>query len=151
MPKIVFLWTDLVLWAMVLALAVYGWRIARSPNLRATWMKVLRDPIGLCAGIVLAVFALVTLADSLHFRRALPPAAGSPADAPIYYATSTESVLDLLLARPIADAREQLLRAAGHHRLQQGGGGAGRCHRARQAAAPTRRRPPAGPGEGLVA
>ena len=101
MPKIVFLWTDLVLWAMVLALAVYGWRIARSPNLRATWMKVLRDPIGLCAGIVLAVFAMVTLADSLHFRRALPPAAGSPGNAPIYYATSTESVLDLLLARPI--------------------------------------------------
>ena len=102
MPRIVVLWTDVVLWAMVLALAVYGWRIARSPQLRATWMKVLRDPSSLCAGIVLAAFALITLADSLHFRRALPPAAGAAADAPVYYATSTESVLDLLLARPIA-------------------------------------------------
>ena len=102
MPRIVVLWTDVVLWAMVLALAIYGWRIARSPHLRATWMKVLRAPSSLCAGIVLAAFALITLADSLHFRRALPPAAGAAADAPVYYATSTESVLDLLLARPIA-------------------------------------------------
>ena len=102
MPRIVVLWTDVVLWAMVLALAIYGWRIARSPHLRATWMKVLRAPSSLCAGIVLAAFALITLADSLHFRRALPPAAGAAAEAPVYYATSTESVLDLLLARPIA-------------------------------------------------
>ncbi len=101
MPKIVFLWTDVVLWAMVLALAVYLWRVSCAPTLRATWGKVLRDPTGLCAGVVLAAFALVTLVDSVHFRRALPPAPGSPANAPVYYATSTESLLDLVLARPI--------------------------------------------------
>jgi peptide/nickel transport system permease protein len=101
MPMFVLLWTDAVLWAMVAALAVYGWRVAHSPNLKATWWKVARDPSGLCAGIVLAVFALITLADSVHFRRALPPAAGSPATAPVYYATSTESLLDLVLAGPV--------------------------------------------------
>lgn len=101
MPKLVLLWTDVVLWAMVLAFGVYAWRVARSPNLKATWWKVARDPSGLCAGIVLSVFALVTLADSIHFRRALPPAPGTAADAPVFYATSTESVLDLLLAGPL--------------------------------------------------
>ena len=101
MPKLVLLWTDVVLWAMVLALGAYAWRVARSPNLKATWWKVARDPSGLCAGIVLSVFALVTLADSIHFRRALPPAPGTAADAPVFYATSTESALDLLLAGPL--------------------------------------------------
>jgi len=102
MPKFVFLWTDVVLYAMVVTLVWYGWRIRVNANLRANWWKVLRDPAALSAGIVLAVFALVTLADSVHFRRALAPAAGTPAGTPTFYATSTESVLDLLLSRQIA-------------------------------------------------
>ena len=53
MPKIVFLWTDVVLYAMLLLLAWYGWRIAINANLRATWDKVLRDPAALSAAIVL--------------------------------------------------------------------------------------------------
>jgi peptide/nickel transport system permease protein len=102
MPKIVLLWTDVVLYAMLAAVVWYCVRVRVNENLRANWLKVLRDPAALCAGIVLALFALVTLADSIHFRRALPPAAGAPADAPTFYATSTESVLDLLMSRQIA-------------------------------------------------
>ena len=100
-PKFVLLWTDAVLWAMVAALAWYAWRVKINPNLRANWLKVVRDPAALCAGIVLALFALVTLLDSVHFRRALRPAVGAPADAPTFYATSTESLLDASLARQI--------------------------------------------------
>lgn len=102
MPKFVFLWTDVVLFTMLLAAVWYGWRIRVNDNLRANWWKVLRDPVSLCAGIVLALFALLTLADSVHFRRALQPAAGSAASAPTFYATSTESLLDLLMARQIS-------------------------------------------------
>ena len=105
MPKFVFLWTDVVLYAMVLALAWYVWRISVNANLRANWAKVARDPAALCAGIVLALFAGVTLVDSVHFRRALPPAAGAAGNAPTFYATNTESLLDLLLSRQI-DMRE---------------------------------------------
>jgi peptide/nickel transport system permease protein len=101
MPKFVFLWTDVVLYAMVLVLAWYGWRIKVNANLRANWAKVARDPAALCAGIVLALFAGVTLIDSVHFRRALPPAAGAASNAPTFYATNTESLLDLLLSRQI--------------------------------------------------
>ena len=97
MPKIIVLWTDAVLWAMVAVLVWYGWRVKINPNLRANWVKVVRDPAALCAGIVLTLFALVTLLDSVHFRRALVPAAG----APTFYATQTESLLDALLARQI--------------------------------------------------
>lgn len=102
MPKFVFLWTDVVLFAMLLAAVWYGWRIRVNDNLRANWWKVLRDPVSLCAGIVLALFAAMTVADSVHFRRALQPASGSAASAPTFYATSTESLLDLLMARQIS-------------------------------------------------
>lgn len=102
MPKIVLLWTDVVLYLMLAALVWYCWRIRVNANLRANWLKVARDPAALCAGIVMALFALVTLADSVHFRRALPPPPGAPASAQTFYATTTESLLDVLLARQIA-------------------------------------------------
>ncbi|MFM2120445.1 MAG: hypothetical protein RL722_1913 [Pseudomonadota bacterium] len=102
MPKIVLLWTDLVLYLMLAALLAYVWRIRVDDNLRASWRKVLRDPAAMSAGLVLLFFALVTLADSLHFRPVLPPSAGSPADGKVYYATRTESLLDVLMARQIA-------------------------------------------------
>jgi len=102
MPKIVLLWTDVVLYAMLLALAWYGWRIRVNDNLRANWWKVLRDPAAFSAAIVLALFALVTAADSVHFRRALAPSAGAPAGTQTFYATSTESLLDLMLSRQVA-------------------------------------------------
>jgi peptide/nickel transport system permease protein len=100
-PKLVLLWTDLVLYAMVLLLAWYAWRVRVNPNLRANWARVARDPAALCAGIVLAMFALITLLDSVHFRRALAAAADAPAGAAMFYATSTESLLDTVLARQV--------------------------------------------------
>jgi peptide/nickel transport system permease protein len=84
MPKIVLLWTDVVLYTMLLALAWYGWRIRVNDNLRANWWKVLRDPAAFSAAIVLALFALVTAADSVHFRRALAPSAGAPAGTQVF-------------------------------------------------------------------
>jgi peptide/nickel transport system permease protein len=101
MPKLVFLWTDVVLYAMLLVLAWYGWRIKGNANLRANWLKVARDPAALSAGIVLALFAGVTVIDSVHFRRALVAAPGAEADTKTFYATSTESLLDTLLARQV--------------------------------------------------
>src|SRR6185437_11894484 len=100
--KPVFLGTDIVLFAMLLALLVYAWRVTRSPNLRVTWEKVFRDPTAFGAAIVLAMFAVVTMVDSVHFRRALPPAAGAAHDAPTAYEPRTESLLDVVLARQIA-------------------------------------------------
>ncbi len=97
MPKFVLLWTDAVLYLMWAGLAVYVWKVKGSRNLQGTWLKVLRDPAALCSGIVLAVFALITAADSVHFRRALPTEPGKT----VFYATQTESLLDLAMARQI--------------------------------------------------
>jgi peptide/nickel transport system permease protein len=101
MPKFVLLWTDVVMWLLVVAVVWYARHVARTPNLRATWHKVWRDAPALCAAVVMALFALVAVVDSVHFRRALPAASGAAAGAATAYATRTESLLDALLARQI--------------------------------------------------
>ena len=98
--KFVLLWTDAALWVLFAALAAYVWRVVRSPQLRVTWDRVLRDPAALSAALVLGCFLLVTALDSLHFRRALPPVAGQAAGQ-TFYDSRTESLLDLALARQI--------------------------------------------------
>ena len=99
--KFVFLWTDVALWAMVALALSQVLRLRRQPALRATWRKVFQDPAALSAGLVLALFVVVALVDSVHFRRALPPSADAPAGA-VFYATRTESLLDLAFERQLA-------------------------------------------------
>ena len=99
--KFVVLWTDVALWALFAAIAGYGVRVARHDSLRATWRRVLRDGPAVCSAGVLLLFVGVTVLDSVHFRRVLPPADGQSAGR-VFYDTHTESLLDLVLARPIA-------------------------------------------------
>jgi peptide/nickel transport system permease protein len=98
--KFVFLWTDVALWAVVAALVGYGFAVRRAPDRRATWAKVLHDPAALCSAAVLLLFVVVALLDSVHFRRALPGSGEVPQH--VFYDTRTESLLDLVLARPLA-------------------------------------------------
>jgi peptide/nickel transport system permease protein len=100
----VWLWTDVVLYLVALAVGFYVWHAGRSPLLRQSWRRVLRDPAALCSLVVLAGFLLVAALDSVHFRRALPPSGNAPTGQ-TFYATRTESVLDMLLA-PLIASRE---------------------------------------------
>ncbi|MEJ6005309.1 ABC transporter permease [Paucibacter sp. AS339] len=106
--KLVVLWTDVALWGLLAGLLAYGLRIRAHPQLRATWARVLRDPVAASSGVVLTLMLGVTLLDSLHLRSELPPgAAGQKMQAEQtsderVYDTRTVSVLDLLLARQIA-------------------------------------------------
>jgi len=101
MPKIVFLWTDVVVLLLLAALAFYIWRVRRSPNLRTTWHKVMRDPAALCSMVILIVFLCIAIVDSVHYRRALPAASGSTGQQQAY-STRTESLLDAILAGNVA-------------------------------------------------
>ncbi|RZJ10864.1 MAG: ABC transporter permease [Rubrivivax sp.] len=94
--KFILLWTDLALWLMVAAGIAYALRVRARAHLRATWERVLRDPVAASAGVVMALFLLVTLVDSIHLRRALDTASGGTV-----YDTRTLSALDLLLERQI--------------------------------------------------
>jgi peptide/nickel transport system permease protein len=101
------LWTDLLLFGLLLALLLLAWHIRRHEHLAAPWRKVALSRAGMVSATLLAVFAGVGLLDSLHYRPALPevPAAqparsegGRPAaSGEIRYAVELRSVLDLLL------------------------------------------------------
>lgn len=97
MPKIVFLWTDVAIFALFAATLLYGWHVSRSRNLRATWSRVARSTPAMCSAVVLSVFVVIGLLDSMHFQPRLPPVAGAPATALPVYAPKVVSVLDVLL------------------------------------------------------
>ena len=70
----------------------------RTPHLGETWRRAFASPIGTGAATVLALFLLIGLIDSLHYRPLLQTAGSTPGSAPAY-APETKSLLDLLLAR----------------------------------------------------
>ncbi len=104
MPKIVLLWTDAAVWLLVAAAIGYLFMVRRRPNLVASWRKVFSDAPAIASTVVLLVGVFITLADSIHFRPVLPPAAGSPAGS-VAYDTRTLSVLDAIL-HGLVESRE---------------------------------------------
>lgn len=97
MPKIVFLWTDIAIFALFAATLIYAWHVSRSRNLRATWSRVARSAPAMCSAVVLSVFVVIGLLDSMHFQPRLPPVLGAPPTTAPVYAPKVVSVLDVLL------------------------------------------------------
>ncbi len=97
MPKLVFLATDIVLYVLLLAMALYVRHALRTPTLRQTWRIVVRDASAMSAAVILAIFLLVAVLDSMHFRPLLPPAPDASPTAEAAYSTRTLSVLDQVL------------------------------------------------------
>jgi peptide/nickel transport system permease protein len=100
MPKIVVLWTDYVVYALLITSVFYILHVRRDLNLRATWRKVFREPAPMCAAIVLGLCMLLAVLDSFHFRRLLMNAPGATQSI-ISYSTKTESIFDVMMTRQI--------------------------------------------------
>lgn len=73
MPKFVFLWTDVFVLVLVVALLAYAWHVRRSPALRSAWGSVGRTPSAMAAAVILLAFTVVGVLDSIHYRPLLPP------------------------------------------------------------------------------
>jgi peptide/nickel transport system permease protein len=104
MPKIVLLWTDASVWALIAALAVYAVVVLRSRNLSANWRKVFRNAPALSSAVLLGLCLVITMVDSVHYRPRLAAAAGTTAGLQAYD-TKTRSLLDDALSE-LVDARE---------------------------------------------
>jgi peptide/nickel transport system permease protein len=104
MPKIVFLWTDVVVWLLVASTIAYFIHVRRNPNLTSRWQRVFRDKPALASAVVLAACLLISVLDSVHYRPLLAQAKGAE-DAAAAYDTRTRSVLDALLVR-LVESRE---------------------------------------------
>lgn len=98
----VFLITDLFVYALLLAGLGYGWSVSRDEHLRAQWRLILRRPVAMVSALVLGLFLLVALVDSVHYRPALPAQAGQA----VSHAADPISLLDAALDA-LVQARER--------------------------------------------
>ena len=99
----VFLLTDLFVYAILLFVLWYMWRVRSDRNLRANWRLAMQRPVSMVSSIVLGFFLVIALADSVHYREALPASTGQTST---QYSSEASSLLDNLL-KPLATARER--------------------------------------------
>ena len=90
----VLLWSDALLFVLIAAIVALVFWARRQDALRAAWGRVLKDAMAMAAATVLAVFVLIGLLDSLHYRARLPAQPGAAAR----YAVEVHSALDALLS-----------------------------------------------------
>jgi peptide/nickel transport system permease protein len=104
----VILWTDALVFLLLAILAWYGVHASRDENLRFQWGSVFRSPAAMSAAVVMIVFVVVGLLDSIHYRPALDGAgaAGRTSSTPVAYAPEVRSVLDALLT-DVASRKER--------------------------------------------
>ena len=94
MFKPVMLWTDALIFVLLAVILIFAVYVRRHAHLRAPWRGVMRSPTGLASAMVLAVFVVVGLLDSIHYRPALPLQPGQS----VQYGVEVLSVLDSLLS-----------------------------------------------------
>jgi len=90
----VLLWSDALLFVLIAVVARLSFWASRQEALRAAWLRVLKDGVAMSAATVLAVFVLIGLLDSLHYRARLPDQPGATSR----YAVEVNSALDALLS-----------------------------------------------------
>jgi peptide/nickel transport system permease protein len=86
----VILWSDWVIWLLLVASLALGGLSLRNPPLRAAWRRVGHSRPGMAAATVLMAFVAVGLLDSLHYR----PALDNKGEAKTAYAIEVLSLLD---------------------------------------------------------
>ena len=84
------LWTDWLVYVLLLASVGFGIYAARHEHLRAPWRQVVRRPLAMSALVVLAAYVAIGLLDSVHFRSRL-------ADSE-QYSAEVKSLLDVVLS-----------------------------------------------------
>ncbi len=94
MIKPVILWTDALVFLLVVIVVAFALYARRHEHLRAPWREVVRGRIAIASLVVLAFYTMTGLFDSVHYRKALPLQNGQ---VEMQYAGEVVSVLDDLL------------------------------------------------------
>ncbi len=98
----VLLWTDALIYLLLGAVTGVGWYARSREHLLTPWREVLRKPLGMSALLVLVIYLLIGLADSIHYK----PRIGEDAKGNAQYAAQIWSVLDAVL-KPLRDRGEK--------------------------------------------
>ena len=97
--KLVLLWTDILVWLLVIALLSWAWVISRNPQIKQLWHTIFKSSIAMASSVILLFYLFFTLLDSIHMHRALPHDAQK--NHSITYEVKIVSLLDLLFAHTI--------------------------------------------------
>ena len=94
MIKPVILWTDALIFLLAAVVVAFILYARNKPHIRNPWKRVFSGKIAAASVIVLLVYVLVGLLDSLHYRL---PLAGNGSNGEVHYAGEVLSVLDALV------------------------------------------------------
>src|SRR5512140_3047293 len=98
----VILWSDALVFLLLAAGAASAWYIRRREHLLLPWRRVAQSSMAMVSLLLLSLFLLVGLLDTLHFRVALPQANGGGK----VYSPEVLSVFDKL-AEPLRTHTEK--------------------------------------------
>lgn len=89
--KIIWLWSDILLFILCAAFSVLVAYSLQKPNWQGALQTLLKRPSTVITGLILSIFLLIGLLDSMHFQREIKTTATNEY-------TTPKSVLDVLLA-----------------------------------------------------
>ncbi len=95
--KPLLLWSDLLIYLLVLMLCLFFLRLRGDPQTREHWRRVFSTRLGMVTFTLILVYVGIALLDSLHFRRALEPVEGTQSTER-FYDNQVTSALDVMLA-----------------------------------------------------
>ena len=64
------LWTDIMVWILIVALISWGWVISRSKQVKQQWHTIFKSGIAMASATILLFYLFFTLLDSVHLRLA---------------------------------------------------------------------------------
>ncbi|MEX0952160.1 MAG: ABC transporter permease [Gammaproteobacteria bacterium] len=98
----VILWTDALIYLLVVMIAGFIWYACRHEHLRTPWRQVAKSRLGMAAAVVLAAYVLIGVLDSIHFHpriEAVQPVTeeNSELAAKTAYSSDVISVFDVVM------------------------------------------------------
>ena len=97
--KLTLLWTDIMVWILIVSLLAWGWVVSRSPQVKKQWQTIFKSAIAMSSAIVLLFYLFFTLLDSVHLRFTLE--SSETKSEQVQYEADMVSLLDLLFTHAI--------------------------------------------------
>ena len=103
MPELVILWTDALIFLLIALMLIFGCLAASKEHLRTPWRSVARSRMGMGALVVLSVYVLIGILDSVHYNPMLPKTEQATE---ITHSNEVRSLLDYLVT-PLREQQEK--------------------------------------------
>ena len=98
----IILWTDAMIYLLLAVVAVATLWIRKRQYLMLPWQRVMKSSVGMVSLLLLSLFVLVGLLDTVHYRAALP----EKSNGQTVYSPEVQSLLDVL-AKDIKSRNEK--------------------------------------------